>query len=136
MGLPRADGVMKINHPASPADCQSTKLHLGQFTKRLKLSEAAKVSEIDTALRAYSLTLFVPPKCLQQDFAALGVVELFRLVKRESEVSRKILYFPFRTTTNRYASTDYYPVIDGKDTNYYRHPICVFSFTVPDGNDK
>jgi hypothetical protein len=30
----------------------------------------------------------------------------------------------------------HYPVIDGKDTSYYRHPIHTFDFTALDGKDK
>ncbi|KAL6883051.1 hypothetical protein HDV57DRAFT_470674 [Trichoderma longibrachiatum] len=68
--------------------------------------------------------------------AARGVVELFRLVGGESEVHRQILAF---SVSHGYSSAriyGYYPVIDGKDTKYYRHPIHMFDFTTLDGRDK
>ncbi|KAM4066807.1 hypothetical protein HRG_012176 [Hirsutella rhossiliensis] len=68
--------------------------------------------------------------------AARAVVELFRLVKREDEVHRQILAF---SVSHEYRSVriyGHYPVINGKDTKYYRHPIREFSFTELDGRDK
>ncbi|POS75609.1 hypothetical protein DHEL01_v206003 [Diaporthe helianthi] len=68
--------------------------------------------------------------------AARGIVELFRLVRRENELHRQILSF---SVSHGYSSVriyGYYPVINGKDTKYYRHPIHKFSFTALDGRDK
>ncbi|KAI5926794.1 hypothetical protein F4810DRAFT_488146 [Camillea tinctor] len=68
--------------------------------------------------------------------AARAIVELFRLAKRENEVNRQILAF---SISHDYCSVriyGYYPVIDGEDTKYYRHPIHKFDFTALNGKDK
>ncbi|TQN73491.1 hypothetical protein CSHISOI_01991 [Colletotrichum shisoi] len=81
----------------------------------------------DTADRqnAHSMTL-----------AARGIVELFRSVEREIEVHRQILAFSVSHDHQSVRIYGYYPVIDGKDVNYYRHPIRNFSFTELDGKEK
>lgn len=68
--------------------------------------------------------------------AARGIVELFRLVKRENEVHRQILSFSFSHDHRSVRIYGYYPVIDGKETKYYRHPIRTFDFTEIDGKEK
>lgn len=68
--------------------------------------------------------------------AVRAVVELFRLVKREKEVDREILAFSVSHDHSSVRIYGHYPVIDGKDTKYYRHPIHKFDFTVMDGKDK
>ncbi|KAF5128594.1 hypothetical protein E5D57_009535 [Metarhizium anisopliae] len=68
--------------------------------------------------------------------AARGIVELFRLVNREEELHRQILSF---SISHDYCSVrlyGYYPVIDGKDTKYFRHLIHRFDFTALDGKEK
>ncbi|KAK3324032.1 hypothetical protein B0T19DRAFT_220269 [Cercophora scortea] len=85
------------------------------------------LAALDTADRqnAHTMTL-----------AAQAVVELFRLVERESELHRQILAF---SITHDYLSVRIYgcyPVIDGKDTRYYRYPIHNFSFSALDGKEK
>ncbi|EON96493.1 hypothetical protein UCRPA7_8012 [Phaeoacremonium minimum UCRPA7] len=68
--------------------------------------------------------------------AARGIVELFRLVKRENEVHRQVLAFSVSHDHRSVRIYGYYPVIDEKDTKYYRHPIYMFDFTALDGRDK
>ncbi|KAK8232544.1 hypothetical protein HDK90DRAFT_316529 [Phyllosticta capitalensis] len=68
--------------------------------------------------------------------AVRAVVELFRLVKREKEVDREILAFSVSHDDSSVRIYGHYPVIDGKDTKYYRHPIHIFDFTAMDGKDK
>ncbi|KAG8415721.1 hypothetical protein J3458_009544 [Metarhizium acridum] len=68
--------------------------------------------------------------------AVRGVVELFRAVKRENEVHRQILAFSISHDHRLVRIYGHYPVIDGKDTKYYRHPIHEFSFTALDGKEK
>lgn len=68
--------------------------------------------------------------------AVRGVVELFRAVKREDEVNRKILAFSVSHDHTSVRIYGHYPVIAGKDTKYYRHPIYKFDFTALDGKDK
>lgn len=68
--------------------------------------------------------------------AARGIVELFRLVKREDEINRQIISFSISHDHCSVRIYGYYPVIDGKDTKYHRHPIYTFDFTTLDGKEK
>lgn len=68
--------------------------------------------------------------------AVQGIVELFRAVKREDEVNRKILAFSVSHDHQSVRIYGHYPVITGKDTKYYRHPIRNFVFTELDGKEK
>ncbi|KAF1956398.1 hypothetical protein CC80DRAFT_563232 [Byssothecium circinans] len=68
--------------------------------------------------------------------AVRAAVELFRLVGREMEIHREILAFSISHDHRSVRIYGHYPVIDGKDTSYYRHPIHTFDFTALDGRDK
>lgn len=68
--------------------------------------------------------------------AVRGIVQLFRAVKREDEVSRKILTFSVSYDHQSVRIHGHYPVITGRDTKYYRHPIRNFVFTELDGKEK
>ncbi|EJT69043.1 hypothetical protein GGTG_13440 [Gaeumannomyces tritici R3-111a-1] len=68
--------------------------------------------------------------------AVRAIVELFRAVEREREVHRQILAFSVSHDRRSVRIYGHYPVIAGKDTKYYRHPIRAFSFTTLDGKDK
>jgi hypothetical protein len=68
--------------------------------------------------------------------AVRGVVDLFRLVKREKELHREILAFSISHDDSSVRIYGHYPVINGKDTTYYRHPIDKFDFTARDGKEK
>ncbi|KAK6843399.1 hypothetical protein PG987_004259 [Apiospora arundinis] len=68
--------------------------------------------------------------------AARGIVELFRLVKREEEVNRQVLSFSISHDHRSVRIYGYYPVIKEKETKYYRHPIHTFDFTALDGREK
>lgn len=68
--------------------------------------------------------------------AVRATVELFRLVSREMELHREILAFSISHDHRSVRIYGHYPVIDGKDTKYYRHPIHTFDFTALDGRDK
>ncbi|KXL49033.1 hypothetical protein M433DRAFT_147678 [Acidomyces richmondensis BFW] len=68
--------------------------------------------------------------------AVRATVELFRLVGRETELHREILAFSISHDHRSVRIYGHYPVIDGKDTKYYRHPIREFSFTELDGREK
>ncbi|OJD27249.1 hypothetical protein ACJ73_01349 [Blastomyces percursus] len=65
-----------------------------------------------------------------------GVVELFRAVKREKELHRQILAFSISHDHCSVRIYGHYPVIEGKKTTYYRHPIHKFDFTSLDGKEK
>lgn len=68
--------------------------------------------------------------------AVRAVTNLFRAVKREDEVHRQILAFSVSHDQTSVRIYGHYPVISGKDTKYYRHPIRNFSFTELDGKEK
>lgn len=68
--------------------------------------------------------------------AARAVFELFRLVGREAEVDRQILSFSISHDHRAVRIYGYYPVIEGKEVKYYRHPIRTFDFTELDGKEK
>ncbi|KAL8295050.1 hypothetical protein RB601_003562 [Gaeumannomyces tritici] len=68
--------------------------------------------------------------------AVRAIAELFRAVGREREVHRQILAFSVSHDHCSVRIYGHYPVIDGKDTKYYRHPIRKFDFTESDGKDK
>lgn len=68
--------------------------------------------------------------------AVRAVAELFRAVKREGEVHRQILAFSISHDHRSVRIYGHYPVMDGKNTKYYRHPIHEFSFTALDGKEK
>ena len=68
--------------------------------------------------------------------AVRAIVELYRLVGREMELHREILAFSISHDHRSVRIYGHYPVIDGKDTKYYRHPIHEFSFTALDGKEK
>lgn len=68
--------------------------------------------------------------------AVRGVVELFRLVKREKELHREILAFSVSHNHQTVRIYGHYPVIDGNKTTFYRHPIHKFDFTALDGKEK
>jgi hypothetical protein len=93
------------------------------FSSEVKCGAAA----LDVADRqnAHSMTL-----------AVRGVVELFRLVKREKELHREVLAFSISHDNETVRIYGHYPVIEGKKTTFYRHPIHKFSFTALDGKEK
>jgi hypothetical protein len=68
--------------------------------------------------------------------AVRGIVELFRLVKRENELYREILAFLLSHDHRTVRIYGHYPIIDGSKTTYYRHPIHTFDFTALDGKEK
>jgi hypothetical protein len=93
------------------------------FSSEVKCGAAA----LDVADRqnAHSMTL-----------AVRGVVELFRLVKREQELHREILAFSISHDHRSVRIYGHYPVIEGKKTTFYRHYIHEFSFTALDGKER
>ena len=98
-------------------------IYLPFLTCEVKCGTAA----LDVADRqnAHSMTL-----------AVRGVVELFKLVKRENEIHREIVGFSVSHDHRTVRIYGHYPVIDDKKTTFYRHPIREFSFTELDGKEK
>ena len=68
--------------------------------------------------------------------AVRGIVELFRLVKRENELHREILAFSFLHDHRTVRIYGHYAIIDGSKTTFYRHPVHTFDFTALDGKEK
>ena len=68
--------------------------------------------------------------------AVRGVVELFRLAKREPEIHQQILAFSISHDHRTVRIYGHYPAIDGEKTTFYRHPVRTFDFTELDGREK
>ncbi|KFY03530.1 hypothetical protein V490_00148 [Pseudogymnoascus sp. VKM F-3557] len=68
--------------------------------------------------------------------AVRSIVELFRLVKREKELHQEILAFSISHDHSSVRIYAHFPIIDGKQTTFYRHPIHKFDFTALDGKEK
>ncbi len=68
--------------------------------------------------------------------ALRALVVLFRSVKREKELDRKILAFSISHDHRSVRIYGHYAIIEGNKTSYYRHPIHEFSFTARDGMEK
>ena len=68
--------------------------------------------------------------------AVRAIVELFRFVDREMELHREILALSISHDHRAVRIYGHYPVIEGKDTTYYRHPIRTFDFTEMEGREK
>ncbi|TGO86917.1 hypothetical protein BPOR_0267g00160 [Botrytis porri] len=93
------------------------------FTCEVKCGIAAL--DIADRQNAHSMTL-----------AVRGIVELFRLVKREKELHREILAFSISHDHRIVRIYGYYPVIDENKTTFFRHSIREFCFTELDGKEK
>ncbi|EDN02438.1 conserved hypothetical protein [Histoplasma mississippiense (nom. inval.)] len=98
-------------------------MHFPFLTCEVKCGEVAL--DIADRQNAHSMTL-----------AVRGVVELFKLVKREKEVDREILAFSVSHDHTAVRIYGYYAVLEGEKTNFYRHPIHKFDFTALDGKEK
>jgi hypothetical protein len=68
--------------------------------------------------------------------AVRGVVELFRIVKREKELYLQILAFLISHNHRTVRIYGHYPVIDRNKTKFYCHLIREFSFTELDSKEK
>jgi hypothetical protein len=74
---------------------------------------------------AYSMTI-----------AVRGIVELFRLIKREPEIHQQILAFSISHDHRTVRIYGHYPIIDGKKTTFYRHHARTFDFTKLERKEK
>jgi hypothetical protein len=93
------------------------------FTCEAKCGAAAL--DIADRQNAHSMTM-----------AVRGIVELFRLVKREKELHRQILAFSISHDHSSVRIYGHYPLVDGDKTTFYRHPIHKFDFTAMEGKEK
>jgi tRNA isopentenyl-2-thiomethyl-A-37 hydroxylase MiaE len=98
-------------------------MYLPFLTCEVKCSAAAL--NIANRQNAHSMTV-----------AVRGVVELFRLVRREKELYCKILAFLISHNNRIVRIYSHYPVINRKDTTFYCHLIRTFDFTKLDGKEK
>ena len=65
-----------------------------------------------------------------------GIVELFKVVKREKELHREILNFSISHDHRKVRIYGHCPIIEGYETTLYRHPIGTSEFTELDGKEK
>jgi hypothetical protein len=68
--------------------------------------------------------------------AVRGIVELFRLIKREKELYREILAFSISYNYSSVRIYGYYPLINRSKTIFYCYPIYKFDFTAIEGKEK
>jgi hypothetical protein len=108
-------------------DFSETSFFLGTYYMYFPFLTCEVTAALDVADRqnAHSMTL-----------AVRGIVELFQLVKRGEELHREILAFSISHDHQTVRIYGHYPVIDGKKTTFYRHPIKEFSFTSEDGKER
>ncbi|KAL8728122.1 MAG: hypothetical protein Q9166_005603 [cf. Caloplaca sp. 2 TL-2023] len=71
-----------------------------------------------------------------QTVAARGIVEFFRLAKKENELHRRILTFSISHDHRGVRIYGVYPIIDGSNTEFYRYSIHSFDITALNGRDK
>ena len=68
--------------------------------------------------------------------AVRGIVELFKLAKRENELHGELLTFSVFYDHRTVRLYGYYPIIDGPKTKIYRHPIHTFDITALSGEER
>ena len=68
--------------------------------------------------------------------AVRSVIELYKAVKQEKELHRKILAFSISHDHSAVRIYGHYAVINDNETTFYRHPIKKFDFTSEEGADK
>ncbi|KAI9038831.1 uncharacterized protein KD926_010164 [Aspergillus affinis] len=68
--------------------------------------------------------------------ALKGVVDIFRLVKREKELHRQVLGFSISHNHDHVRIYGHYSVIEGEKTTYYRHSVRAFSITARNGKER
>ncbi|KAI9674841.1 MAG: hypothetical protein M1829_003581 [Trizodia sp. TS-e1964] len=68
--------------------------------------------------------------------AVRGIVELFRLVRREKELHQEILAFSVSHDDSRVRIYGHYALTNDAKTTYYRHLLHDFSFVVLEGKEK
>lgn len=68
--------------------------------------------------------------------AVRSVIELYKAVKREKELDRKILAFSISHDHRSVRIYGHYAVINNNQTTFYRHPIQALDITIKGGKDK
>ncbi|KAI9893015.1 MAG: hypothetical protein M1814_000899 [Vezdaea aestivalis] len=89
--------------------------------------ESKSVGQLNIADRqnAHSMTV-----------AMKGLVDLFRLVKRQQDLHRKILGFSISHDCQTVSIYAHYPEIEGSETRYFRHLIRSYSFSESSGQSQ
>lgn len=101
----------------------TTRIYFPFLTCEVKCGDTAL--DIADRQNAHSMTIAIG-----------GIVELFKAVKREKEIHRRILAFSISHDHNSVRIYGHYPIIEENRITYYRHPIDRFSFVARDGKDK
>ena len=101
----------------------TTRMYFPFLTCEVKCGAAAL--DIADRQNAHSMTV-----------AVRALVELFRSVKRETELNREILAFSISHDHSSVRIYGHYPVIEEDKTTFYRHPIRKFDFTEQEGEEK
>ena len=65
-----------------------------------------------------------------------GLVELFKRIKREGDLHRKILAFSVSHDNETVRIYGHYALVNGTETGFYRHAIHKFDITALDGKDR
>lgn len=81
--------------------------------------------EVADRQNAHSMTL-----------AVRGIVELFRLAKKENNLHRELLTFSVSHDHRSVKLYGYYSIIKGPKTKIYRHSIHAFDITALDGKER
>lgn len=68
--------------------------------------------------------------------AVRGIVELYKLVKRENELHRELQAFSISHDHRTVRLHGYYPVFDGPKTKIYRHQIHTFDISTFKGKER
>ena len=68
--------------------------------------------------------------------AVRGLVELYRIVRREGELHRKVLGFSISHDHRNVRIYAHYPEIHGRDTRYYRRLLKSFDIISEDGKER
>ena len=68
--------------------------------------------------------------------AVRGIVELFKVVNRESELHREILAFSISHDASIVRIYGHYALVKERELTFWRHPIRIFDFTEQDGKEK
>ncbi|KAF4631173.1 hypothetical protein G7Y89_g6958 [Cudoniella acicularis] len=101
-------------------------------SKGLAANEILTIDDPITIELASAASSDNPTKMMSKTMAVRGIVELFRLVKREKELHQEILDFSVSHYHRIVRIYGHYPIIDGENTTFYRHPIHTFDFTALD----
>ncbi|KAL8767365.1 MAG: hypothetical protein Q9209_006128 [Squamulea sp. 1 TL-2023] len=108
--------------------------HLSIFKATARMYFPFLTSEVKCGV--VGLDLADRQNCHSMTIAARAIVELFRLAGRESEVHRELLTFSVSHDQSWVRLFGHYPVIDGANTQYYRHKIHAFDITTLNGKEK